>query len=393
MKRKHTPTSDRLPYGRGSEGEIVESSEFFRAPSVSEWVRLGAILILTTSLASAQQVELVPVVSKPISRNMDLPGEFLPFLSVSIHAKVAGFVDRVLVDRGSQVKQGELLVELSAPELKAQIAEAESRLQVAEAERAQAEAQVAAAQSTRDRLKKAAETPGAVAGNELIQADKQVDAAQALVRSRQQASAAVRSTIQAQKDMEAYLRITAPFDGVVTERLVHQGALVGPGSDSALLEIQQISHLRLVVAVPEEVVGGIVRGSSVPFHVPAYPDRAYSGTVARSSHSLDPKTRTLALELDVINRDGSLFPGMYPAVTWPVRRPHPALFVPKTSVVTTTERTFVIRDHDGKAEWVNVKMGAAEGDQVEVIGNLSAGDKVVKRATDEIRDGTTLPKR
>ena len=83
----------------------------------------------------------------------------------------------------------------------------------------------------------------------------------------------------------------------------------------------------------------------------------------------------MAVELDVMNRDGSLAPGMYPAVKWPVRRSQPALFVPKTSVVTTTERTFVIRDASGHAEWVDVKKGAADGDLVEVIGNLKAGDR------------------
>jgi multidrug efflux pump subunit AcrA (membrane-fusion protein) len=98
----------------------------------------------------------------------------------------------------------------------------------------------------------------------------------------------------------------------------------------------------------------------------------------------------MAVELDVMNRDGSLAPGMYPTVKWPVRRSRPALFVPKTSVVTTTERTFVIRDQSGQAEWVDVKKGVAEGDLVEVIGNLKPGDKVVRRATDEMRDGTPI---
>ena len=99
----------------------------------------------------------------------------------------------------------------------------------------------------------------------------------------------------------------------------------------------------------------------------------------------------MPVELDVFNSDGTLSPGMYPAVKWPVRRSRPALFVPKTSVVTTTERLFVIRDRDGHAEWVDVRKGAEDGDLVEVIGNLQAGDKVVRRATDEIRAGTALP--
>src|ERR1017187_2406986 len=190
--------------------------------------------------------------------------------------------------------------------------------------------------------------------------------------------------------MDQYLRITAPFDGVVTDRLIHPGALVGKGADPVLLVIQQVSRLRLVVPLPEEDVGGIVQGAAVPFHVPAFPDRAYSGSVARSAHALDPKTRTMAIELDVVNRDGSLAPGMYPTVKWPVRRPGTALFVTKTSVSTTTERTFVIRDRDGRAQWVDVKKGAADGDLVEVTGNLKAGDTVVRRATDELREGTAI---
>jgi membrane fusion protein (multidrug efflux system) len=98
----------------------------------------------------------------------------------------------------------------------------------------------------------------------------------------------------------------------------------------------------------------------------------------------------MAVELDVMNRDNSLAPGMYPTVKWPVRRSRPALFVPRTSVVTTTERTFVIRNQSGHAEWVDVKRGVADGDLVEVIGNLNPGDLIVRRATDETKDGTLL---
>jgi RND family efflux transporter MFP subunit len=349
-----------------------------------------SVLGLLVPLSRAQTGELVPVVSKPVSRTVELPGEFLPFLTVSLHARVPGYVERVLVDRGSMVKQGDLLAEMSAPEMSAQIAEAESKVQAFEADRLQAAAQLAAAQSTYEGLKKAAETPGAIAGNELIQAEKQVDAAQALLNSRQQAGKAAESAVRSLRDLLAYLKISAPFEGVVTDRMVHPGALVGPGNDVALLVIQQVSHLRLVVPVPEEDVSGITNGASVPFQVPAWPERTYSGTIARISRALDQKTRTMAVELDVMNRDGALAPGMYPTVKWPVRRSRPALFVPKTSVVTTTERTFVIRDQSGKAEWVDVKKGVTDGDLVEVIGNLKPGDRVVRRATDEIRDGTQI---
>ena len=98
------------------------------------------------------------------------------------------------------------------------------------------------------------------------------------------------------------------------------------------------------------------------------------------------RRRARALGID----PGRLPPGQSPTVKWPVRRARSSLFVPKTSVVTTTERTFVVRERDGRAEWVDVRKGVAEGDLIEVIGNLKAGDKVVQRANDEIREGTPI---
>ena len=349
----------------------------------------AAILALQMSLYAAG-VELVAVIEKPVSRTVQLPGEFLPFLSVALHAKVPGYVERVLVDRGSIVKQGELLVELSAPEMQAQIAEARSRVEAAKADRLQAQAQLAAERDTYVRTKKAAETPGAVSGNEVLQSEQRVAAAQATLDSREQASRAAQATVRSLEDLQGYLKISAPFGGVITERLVHPGAFVGPGNDVALLMLEQVSHLRLVVPLPEEYVGGIARGANVRFEVPAYPGREYSGKIARVAHALDQKSRTMAVELDVMNTDGSLAPGMYPSVKWPVRGSGEAMFVPKTSVVTTTERTFVIREDEGKAKWVDVKKGPADGDLVQVLGDLRPGDKVVRRATDELRDGTVM---
>ena len=159
-------------------------------------------------------------------------------------------------------------------------------------------------------MKQAAETLCAIAGNELIQAEKQVEAAKALLNSRLQAGKAAQATVRSLKDLQEYLKIHAPFEGVITDRMVHPGALVGPANDTVLLVLQQVSHLRLVVPVPEEDVSAIVNGASVPFQVPAWPERNYTGKVSRISHALDPKTRTMAIELDVLNRDGSLAPGM-----------------------------------------------------------------------------------
>src|SRR3984957_10560760 len=186
-------------------------------PRVATMTRISTSLLpmcllgLLVQAGRAQTLELAPVVSRPAYRTVELPGEILPFLNVSLHARVAGYVDRVLVDRGSVVRQGNLLVELSAPEMTAQIAEARSKVQATEADRLQADAQLAAAQSTYDGMKTAAQTPGAIAGNELVLAEKQVEAAAALLSSRQQASRAAESAVRALSDLQAYLKMTAPF--------------------------------------------------------------------------------------------------------------------------------------------------------------------------------------
>ncbi len=353
-------------------------------------------LILMSLAALAQPVDVVPVRSQTIERTIVLTGEILPYQRVTLHARANGYVDRVLVDRGSAVKQGQLLVSLTAPELAAQTAEAESRAETAESARAEAEARLAAAQATYERLKKAAETPGAIAGNELIQAEKSVQAAEAAVRSAESAVRAAKASVQATKQSEEYLKVTAPFSGVITERFVHPGALVGPGNGSAgaLLELEQVTRLRVVVPVPEAQVAGVRRRTRVDFRVPAYPGRTFSGAVARIDRSLDPKTRTMAVELDISNPRDELSPGMYPQIDWPTRGSNASLLVPPTAIVTTTERTFVIRVRsDGRAEWVNVRRGAIAGDLVEVLGDLTAGDMVVRRGSDEIREGTRLQTR
>src|SRR2546425_8619395 len=186
------------------------------------------IVLSMSSAVFAQGVDVVKVVSRSAERKVQLPGEFIPFQAVAIHAKVTGFIDRVEVDRGSVVKKGQLLATLDAPELRAQRAEAEAKVQNAESQRAEAEAKLAGAQSTYERLKAASATPGVIAGNELIQAEKVVDAARAQVRAVEGSIQAAQASVAALKDMEAYLNVAAPFNGVITERNVHPGALVGP---------------------------------------------------------------------------------------------------------------------------------------------------------------------
>ncbi len=358
------------------------------------WTTGLALLFLTPLLCAQQPVELTPVVSKPIERKLALPGELRPYQEVALHAKVTGFVERVLVDRGSVVKKDQLLATLDVPELAAQRAEAEAKVQAVEAQRAAAEARLASEQGTYERLQAASATPGAISGNELTIAGKSVDAARAQVLAVESSVKAARAAAKAVQDMERYLQVTAPFDGVITERNVHPGALAGPSGDKApapLFRLEQNTRLRLVVAVPEVDVSGIEVHAHVTFTAPAWPGQTFTGVIARVGHSMDAKTRSMAVELDVPNARGQLAPGMYATVNWPVRRARPSLIVPASSVVTTTERTFVIRANNGAAEWVDVAKGAAAGpDTVEVTGALTPGDRIVKRASDEIRDGARL---
>jgi RND family efflux transporter MFP subunit len=353
---------------------------------------LSFVLMLSAD-AIGQTVQTVEVTSAKTEQVIRLPGEFVPFQSVDLHARVAGFVDTVEVDRGSAVKKGDLLATLSAPEMKAQLLEAEAKVKALEAQRLETEAKVVAAQSTYERLRTASQTPGAIAGIELIQAEKTLDAAKAAQQGAGMSIDAAKASLEAVRELEKYLKVTAPFDGFITERYVHPGALAGPGTGGPtvpLLRLEQISRLRLVVAVPETELSGIARRARVPFAVPAFPGQVFHGTVARIGHSVDPKTRTMPIELDVQNTNGKLSPGMYPEVQWPVRMSQPSLLVPASSIVTTTARSFVIRVRNGRAEWVDVHRGRAAGDRVVVFGPLHPGDRIVLQASDEIRDGAAV---
>jgi membrane fusion protein (multidrug efflux system) len=347
-----------------------------------------------TAAAAPPTIDVVRVVEQPIDVTLAMPGQLDPYESVAVYPKVTGFVKTIRVDRGSRVRAGDLIAQLEAPELVAQRAEAQSKLQAAQAQVAAVRSKLDAEISTLDKLKAAAATPGVVAGNDLVIAQKTVDADQSQTAAAQQTVEAARQAVEAIIQVADYLKVTAPIDGVVTERNVHPGALVGPNSGPAattpMVRVVQTDRLRLVVPVPEAYTAGISTGSTMTFNVPAYPGQAFSGTVARIAQAVDVKTRTMAVELDVANKDGKLTPGTYCQVKWPVRRPVPSLFVPNGSVASTTDRTFVIRIRAGKTEWVDVKTGLASGPLLEVFGDLKPGEEVAARGTDEIKAGTEV---
>jgi RND family efflux transporter MFP subunit len=334
-------------------------------------------------------LETTKVVSQALEKTITIPGDLTPYQGVNLHAKVSGFVESVAVDRGSWVKRGQVLGRLSAPELRAQRAEAEAKVQAVRAQQAEAQAKMVSAQSTHDRLKAASATPGVVAGNDLEVAERTFEALRAQVEALKSSGAAAAAALKAVTELEAYLEIDAPFDGVITERNVHPGSLVSQ-STGPMLRIEQTTRLRLTVPVPEAYVGAIMKGTKVDFKVSAFPDQTFQGVIARPAHSLDMKTRSMQVELDVTNAKLTLTPGMFAEVQWPISRAQTSLFVPRTAVVRTSERQFVVRVRNGVAEWVDVRRGEVNGDVIEVFGDLREGDVVVKRGNDEIRPGTKL---
>jgi RND family efflux transporter MFP subunit len=366
-------------------------------------------------------VTVTTVQSLELNRQIKLPGELQAWQDTALYAKVQSFVEEIRVDRGSIVKRGQLLARLRAPELDTQRSEAEAKVRAAQsqqvealarvsgirAQRLEAEAKLASDEATYRRLKSASATPGVVAGNDVEIAERNVEAgrariqlwqenekaAQAQVKALEEGERALSEAVRSARNIEAYLRITAPFDGVITERNAHPGSLATP-TGTPMLRLQQVARLRLVVSVPESEVASVRPGAKINFTLPAFPGEAFSGTVQRSSRSLDAKTRTMPVELDVANSRGRLAPGMFPEVIWPTHRSRPALFAPPTAIATTTERSFVIRIRDGVAEWVDVKRGASMNHQgadlIEIFGDLSPGDQIAVRGTDELRAGTRV---
>ena len=347
-----------------------------------------------TGASGPASVATVPVESKKLSTTMALPAQLEPYEQVDIYPKVTGFVETVTVDRGSRVKAGEVLVQMTAPELVSQRSQAEAAVRAAESQLATAKAKLASDEGTYEHMQEAAKTPGVLAENDVAVAGQTVSADKGLVDAAEQNIAAAREALKSVSQAEAYLTITAPFAGVVTTRNLHPGALIGPASGGGgampILQIVDDRRLRLVVPIPEAQVGSMKVGQPVSFAVPAWPGQTFKAPIARIAEAMDVKSRTMPVELDVTNRDGRLAPGSFATVMWPLDRGYPTLFVPATAVTNDQQHTFVIRVRNDKAEWVTVSTGQTVNGEVEVFGTLAAGDPVVKIGTDAIHSGDAV---
>ncbi|MEJ7768760.1 MAG: efflux RND transporter periplasmic adaptor subunit, partial [Chitinophagaceae bacterium] len=206
---------------------------------------------------------------------------------------------------------------------------------------------------------------------------------------------AAKSVYNQVSDTRNYLEIRAPFAGVISARNINTGAYVGPsgkGSDTPLFVLQQQNKLRLVVSVPEAFTGLLHKQDEVNFTVKSLANEKFTAKISRLAGTLDDRLRSERVEMDVPNENKKLLPGMYAEVNLPLPASDSSFVVPKTAVVTSTEKVFVIRIAGKKVEWVEVKKGREADGNIEIFGELTPGDHLVKTASDEIRNGSTVDK-
>jgi membrane fusion protein (multidrug efflux system) len=324
------------------------------------------------------KVETFALAKEKLTTELRLPAELTGFQQVDLYAKVSSFVKLLKVDIGTKVKKGQLLIVLEAPEISSQLAAAESRLK-------SMEAIYATSKSTYNRLYETSKVEGTISKNDLEMASgkKNSDYAQ------YQAAIAAHKEISI---MRGYLEIRAPFDGVVAARNVNLGTFVGPagkGSDLPLLTIQEQSKLRLAVSVPELYTGYLHPGDEMSFNVKSLPE-TFTAKITRMSGALDLKLRSERVEMDVHNTKGNLLPGMVAEVLLPLNAKDSTFVVPKSAVVSSAEGIYVVKVVNHKATRVDIKKGREIEDKIEIFGDLTPNDKLVKIASEETKEDDTI---
>lgn len=324
-------------------------------------------------------VTTFPVAYSRRTTTVQLPGDLKPYDEAQLFAKVNAYVKALYVDRGSVVRKGQLLALLEAPELASQLARARSQGQVARAN-------YVTAKTNFERLERTSQADaGTISLNDLDRARGAMQAGEATLQAAQ-------SEIQAAQQLNQYLVVTAPFDGVISSRNVSVGALVGAGGGTGgkpLFELENGRRLRLVVAIPEKFAGQLIAPRTrVPFTVQAYPGETFTAIFQRKSGAMLDEMRAELIEMDVDNADNRLQSGMYANIVFAMQPRKANVAVPVAGVVNRAGQSFVVRVAEGRAEWVPVSRGRLlTQDSVEIFGPVQAGDRLVARPTEQINDG------
>ncbi|KOS05682.1 RND transporter [Flavobacterium akiainvivens] len=327
-------------------------------------------------------IETFNLQKEKLSSEIRLPAELQGFRQTDLYAKVSSYVKELKVDIGSQVKAGQLLIVLEAPEISSQLAAAESRLHAAEAV-------YTATNATYNRILETSKVEGTISKNDLDIALSRKNSDY----SQLQAAKAAYKEVQVNL---SYLQIRAPFDGIVSARNINVGAYVGPagkGSELPLLVVQDQQKLRLAVSVPEMYTGYMSMGDEISFTVGPIPNEVFKAKIQRMSGALDLRLRSERVEMDVMNTGKRLLPGMVAEVILPLNAKDSTYVVPKTAVVSSAEGAYVLTVQDNKTYRTGIKKGREHGDKVEIYSDsLAVNQPLVKAASEELRNGTPVKK-
>lgn len=341
-----------------------------------------------------QQRDLVPAVRTAKARAADgtmtvsLPATTLAFAAAGIYARANGYIETRKVDIGDHVKAGDLLAQITAPELDHQISQAQATLGQMQATLRQTQASRDLAQVTNDR-DSALVKKGWVTHQQGDTDRLTLDAQHAAISVAQSNIAAQQALIRVYEQQKAYQSVVAPFHGIITQRNIDAGSLVQSGS-TFMFTLMQSDVIRVQVYVPQDAAFGVTAGVEAVIRVPENPDRPFPGKVTRLADALAPGTRTLLTEIDIPNPDGALRPGMYVTVELHIPRKTPAIMVSADALVFNSDGQHVAVADNGTVRFQKVTVARDFGTEVEVRDGLKAGDEVILKPAVTLVDGSKV---
>ncbi len=323
--------------------------------------------------------------------HITLPATTQAFAVANINARASGYIDQRKVDIGDRVKQGQLLARISGPEIEHQVSQAEATLAQNKATVQQVEANLELARVTWSRDKPLVEkgwvTPQQ--GTIDVQNVKALEASLEVAKANVAAQEAQIKVLTQQRD---YLSVTAPFNGVITQRNVDVGSLVqaDAANGTFMFTLMQTSVIRVQVFVPQDQAFGLAPGIDAIVRVAEIPGRTFPGKVTRIADALQPGTRTLLTEIDVPNPDEALSPGIYCTVELLIPRKTASFLVPSGAIIFNREGLQVAVVEDGVAHFRKVEVARDLGTAIEVRSGVKAGDEVILSPAVDLADGAKV---
>lgn len=340
--------------------------------------------------APVPSVQVIKPNREAVSRTLTLPGSVEAFEKAKLYAKVAGYLEEIQVDIGDRVKKGQVLAVLDIPEMAMEYAQVKAELAEAKAQYARAQADYKLQQVISQRSKTLREREAGTE-QELDEAQAKYEVAAAGVKLAQARIDNVRAHLGKLETLMEYAKIKAPFDGIVTERFVHPGALIQVATSasnvSPVVTVQRVDTVRVFVDVPEPDVPAVDRGDPATLVLSAMPEKKFAGAVTRFASALDPSTRTMKVEIDFLNPEGLLRPGMYGNMTLVLESRPEALTLPAPALVTEGGKNFVYVVEDSRARKVEVATGIDDGIRVEITSGLQGNEAVVVAGASAVTDG------